>query len=67
MLTCNSCPYPVRCANRGHCISGKVREAGDSLPQPKPMQVMTTAGMGMTSEAPKTAPKIKTRKKKDAS
>lgn len=64
MYNCDSCPYPARCDARGHCISGKARPEGESLPQPKPMPVLTTAGMGTTGVAKPILAKVKTKKKK---
>ena len=66
MLSCDTCPYPQRCAARESCISGKVRPEGPTLPSPTPMQVLTTAGVVMTQPVKKAAAKVKAAKKKDA-
>lgn len=48
MENCSTCPYPQKCGARGQCLTGKVAGEATTLPQPKPMSVLTTAGMSMT-------------------
>ena len=48
MQHCSPCPYPPKCGARGQCLTGKIAGEATTLPQPKPMSVLTTDGMSMT-------------------
>ena len=57
MVTCEPCPYPAKCNAREKCISGRIPGYSEPLPEPKPMNVMTTKGTAKTG--------VKAKKKKD--
>ena len=48
MQHCSTCPYPPKCGARVQCLTGKIAGEATTLPQPKPMSVLTTDGMAMT-------------------
>jgi len=57
MQTCEHCPYPARCEMQQRCIQSKINATPVILPEPVPVPVKTSNGIGMTG-------KIKTGKKK---
>ena len=48
MMICEICPYPLRCEDRGKCVTGHVPGVSDPLPEPEPMNVLTTKGNAKT-------------------
>lgn len=50
MKTCEHCPFPKRCIPAERCIAYKLDAVAPEAPKPKPMEVQTTNGVGMTAE-----------------
>ena len=50
MTPCDNCPYPVKCLNQDRCIVYKIGAVAPELPQPKPVPVKTTYGIGTTGQ-----------------
>ncbi len=48
MVTCEPCPYPAKCNARSKCVSGRIPGYSEPLPEPKPMNVITTKGTAKT-------------------
>lgn len=57
MKLCEHCPYPSRCEMQQRCIRQKINATPVVLPEPMPVPVKTSNGIGMTG-------KIKAAKKK---
>ena len=53
MTPCKNCPYPAKCLNQGRCIVYKEGGIAPELPQPKPVAVKTSFGVGMTGKVKK--------------
>ena len=53
METCNNCPFPKRCIPANRCIAYKVDATPVVLPEPKPVPVKTSFGIGMNGKAKK--------------
>lgn len=64
MKTCEHCPYPKRCIPADRCIAYKIGAEPVILPDPKPMEINTTFGVGTTGKAPaKSSGKVRKKKK----
>ena len=50
MQTCEHCPYPARCEMQQRCIRSKINATPVELPEPMPVPVKTSNGIGMTGK-----------------
>ncbi|WJE88103.1 hypothetical protein FAMCQIZV_CDS0022 [Phage C72C1] len=62
MKTCEHCPFPRRCEPAERCIAYKKDAEAVILPEPAPVPVVTTSGVGMTGKI-KSGKKAKTNAK----
>ena len=61
MQKCEHCPYPARCEMQQRCIQNKINAKPVVLPEPIPVPVKTSSGIGMTGKI-----KIAKKEKKNA-
>ena len=64
MNTCENCPLPRRCLSADRCIVYKEGAVSVDNPEPAPVPVSTTFGIGMTGIKKKPAAKKAAAKKK---
>lgn len=64
MEVCNNCPMERRCLSAGRCIVYKEGAVAPTNPEPKPVPVKTSFGIGMTGVVKKAAAKKSSAKKK---
>jgi len=57
MKICDGCPFPRRCEPQGRCIVYKIGAKPVIMPEPEPVPVMTSNGIGMTGIIKKTSKK----------
>jgi hypothetical protein len=62
MNICDNCPFPRRCEPAGRCIAYKKGAEPVIMPEPTPVPVKTTGGVGMTGMIKKTLKKKATKK-----
>lgn len=62
MKICDGCPFPRRCEPQGRCIVYKIGAKPVIMPEPEPVPVMTSNGIGMTGIIKKTSKKKATKK-----
>tara|TARA_E500000318_G_scaffold108657_2_gene119953 strand:+ start:796 stop:984 length:189 start_codon:yes stop_codon:yes gene_type:complete len=57
MKICDGCPFPRRCEPQQRCIVYKIGAEPVIMPEPTPVPVKTTNGIGMTGAIKQTIKK----------
>lgn len=57
MEICDNCPFPRRCEHQVRCIAYKKGAEPVIMPEPAPVPVLTSTGIGMTGPMRKTSKK----------